>query len=62
MLLTIIHRISQEPGAMPGKGLSILSAIAYFVLAPLVLFILIGAISALASADRKKSSSVSRID
>lgn len=50
----IIHRVNQEPGAMPGQGLKPLTAIAYFVGAPIALFLVIAALTALATSNKKK--------
>ncbi|MCX6450911.1 MAG: hypothetical protein NTZ31_04325 [Actinobacteria bacterium] len=62
MSLAIIHRINQEPGAMPGAGLKPLTAIAYFVGGPLILFLAITGIVLLSTAVKKKSSGISQIN
>jgi hypothetical protein len=49
----IVHRVNQEPGAMPGAGLKPLTAIAYFVGAPIALFVIIGAFTLLATSRKK---------
>lgn len=49
----IIQRVNQEPGAMPGQGLKPLTAIAYFVGAPIALFVVIAGLTALASSSKK---------
>jgi hypothetical protein len=51
----IVHRVNQEPGAMPGAGLKPLTAIAYFVGAPIVLFLIIGGATLLATSRKQKS-------
>lgn len=49
----IIQRVNQEPGAMPGAGLKPLTAIAYFVGAPIALFVVIAGLTALTSSSKK---------
>ena len=50
-------RINQEPGAMPGEGLTAVQTFSYFVAAPTVLFLLISVITYAMTGDRKKSKS-----
>ena len=55
--------VNQEGGAMPGKGLTALETITYFVAAPILAFAVISAISWFASAPKKeKKDVVNRID
>jgi len=49
----IVHRVNQEPGAMPGAGLKPLTAIAYFVGAPIALFVVISGLTLLATSRKK---------
>ena len=48
--------INQEPGAMPGEGLTALQTFTYFVAAPLGLFFGIAVIVWALTGDKKKSS------
>ncbi len=52
-----LNMINQEDGAMPGKGLTPIMAVLYFIVAPIALFLLISAVSYLGTADRKAKSS-----
>jgi hypothetical protein len=63
-LPTLLHLSTQEDGSMPGKGLSALQTILYFVAAPITLFLVIAGIVVIATADRSKArtSDLSRID
>jgi hypothetical protein len=55
-------RINQEPGAMPGQGLTALQTFTYFVAAPTVLFLGISLIVwALTGEKKKRSASTSAI-
>jgi hypothetical protein len=55
-------RINQEPGAMPGQGLTALQTFTYFVAAPIALFLGISLIVwALTGEKKKRSSSTSAI-
>ena len=51
-------RINQEPGAMPGEGLTAVETFSYFVAAPIALFLVISLIT-WALTGEKKSSKVS---
>ena len=53
--------INQEPGAMPGEGLTALQTFTYFVAAPVGLFIAISVIVWAATSKRQKSDSASVI-
>ena len=48
-------RINQEPGAMPGEGLTALQTFSYFVAAPTVLFVVISALVCVLDGGRKKN-------
>ncbi|MEI6040918.1 MAG: hypothetical protein WCQ78_01615 [Actinomycetes bacterium] len=48
-----LHMINQEDGAMPGKGLTPIMAVLYFIVAPIALFLVISGIAYLGTADRK---------
>ena len=55
-------RINQEPGAMPGQGLTALQTFTYFVAAPIALFLGISLIVwALTGEKKKRSDSTSAI-
>ena len=49
--------INQEPGAMPGEGLTALQTFTYFVVAPIGLFLGISLIVWALTGDKKKSTS-----
>ena len=49
------HLINQEPGANPGSPLNALTAILYFVGAPLALFVVIGGVVALLTTKKKSN-------
>ena len=49
--------INQEPGAMPGEGLTALQTFTYFVAAPVGLFLAISLIVWALTGDKKKSTS-----
>ncbi|CAB4790057.1 unannotated protein [freshwater metagenome] len=49
--------INQEPGAMPGEGLTALQTFTYFVAAPIGLFLGISLIVWALTGDKKKSTS-----
>lgn len=63
-LPSLLHLAAQEDGSLPGKGLSALQTILYFIGAPVALFLVIAGIVVIATADRSKgrSSDLSRID
>ena len=48
-------KINQEPGAMPGEGLTALQTFTYFVAAPIGLFLGISLIVWALTGDKKKS-------
>jgi hypothetical protein len=52
-------RINQEPGAMPGEGLTAVQTFSYFVAAPIVLFVVISVLVWALDGGRKKSRSSS---
>jgi hypothetical protein len=55
-------RINQEPGAMPGQGLTALQTFTYFVAAPIALFLGISLIVwAFTGEKKKRSASTSAI-
>ena len=47
-------RINQEPGAMPGEGLTALQTFSYFVAAPITLFVVISVLAWALDGGRKK--------
>jgi len=49
-------RINQEPGAMPGEGLTALQTFTYFVAAPIALFVVISVIVYALTGEKKKKS------
>jgi hypothetical protein len=49
------HLINQEPGANPGSPLNALTAILYFVGAPLALFAIISSVVLLLTAKKKSN-------
>ena len=53
--------INQEPGAMPGEGLTALQTFTYFVAAPIGLFLAIAVIVWALTGDKKKSSGSSSV-
>jgi hypothetical protein len=53
--------INQEPGAMPGEGLTALQTFTYFVAAPVGLFLGIAVIVWALTGDKKKSSGSSSV-
>ena len=60
----VLNRITQEDGSLPGEPLGTFLGIVYFVVIPTILFIVISAVVALSTVDRKKnkSSTLTRID
>jgi hypothetical protein len=60
----VLNRITQEDGSLPGEPLGTFLGIVYFVVIPTVMFVVISAVVALSTADRKKnkSSPLTRID
>lgn len=66
-MIRILAAINQEPGAMPGKGLTALETFSYFVAAPIGLFIVISLIVWALTGEKKdkkskSSSSITSID
>ena len=57
-MIRILAAINQEPGAMPGEGLTAVETFSYFVAAPIALFVVISLIT-WALTGEKKSSKVS---
>jgi len=57
-MIRILAAINQEPGAMPGEGLTAVETFSYFVAAPIALFLVISLIT-WARTGEKKSSKVS---
>ena len=60
-MLSQLLMINQEPGAMPGEGLTAIETFTYFVAAPVGLFLLISLISWALTGEKKKSKSTSSI-
>jgi hypothetical protein len=60
----LLNRIAQEDGSLPGEPLGTFLGIVYFVVIPTVMFVVISAVVALSTVDRKKnkSSTLTRID
>ena len=54
-MIRILAAINQEPGAMPGEGLTAVETFTYFVAAPTGLFLLISLITWALTGERKKS-------
>ena len=54
-------RINQEPGAMPGEGLTAIQTFTYFVAAPIGLFLGISLIVWVLTGDKKKSTHSSSV-
>jgi hypothetical protein len=54
----LLPMIPQEGGAQPGEGLTAIETITYFFVIPVVLFVVIGALSWFASAPKKQKSDV----
>jgi hypothetical protein len=57
----IFHMINQEPGALPGPGLTALQTFTYFVAAPVGLFLLISVITWALTGSKKSKSTASSI-
>lgn len=60
-MLSQLLMINQEPGAMPGEGLTAIETFTYFVAAPVGLFLLISLITWALTGEKKKSKSTSSI-
>ena len=63
-MLTQLLMINQEPGAMPGEGLTAIETFTYFVAAPVGLFLLISLLTLAATGEkkRKSTSSITQIE
>jgi hypothetical protein len=61
---SVLNRVTQEDGSLPGEPLGTFLGIVYFVVIPTVMFVVISAVVALSTVDRKKnkSSPLTRID
>jgi hypothetical protein len=61
---SVLNRVTQEDGSLPGEPLGTFLGIVYFVVIPTVMFVAISAVVALSTVDRKKnkSSTLTRID
>lgn len=61
---SVLNRITQEDGSLPGEPLGTFLGIVYFVIIPTALFLVISVVVAFSTVDRKKnkSSSLTRID
>jgi hypothetical protein len=60
-MLSQLLMINQEPGAMPGEGLTAVETFTYFVATPVGLFLLISLISWALTGEKKKGKSISSI-
>jgi hypothetical protein len=60
----LLNRITQEDGSLPGEPLGTFLGIVYFIVIPTIMFVVISAVVALSTVDRKKnkSSTLTRID
>jgi len=56
-MLTQLLMINQEPGAMPGEGLTAIETFTYFVAAPVGLFLLISLLTWAFTREKKRTSS-----
>ena len=54
-------QINQEPGSMPGEGLTAIETFSYFVAAPIVLFVVISALVWALTGEKKKSNNSSSV-
>ena len=57
----IFHMINQEPGALPGEGLTALQTFTYFVAAPVGLFLVISIATWALTGSKKSKSNASAI-
>lgn len=60
-MLTQLLMINQEPGSMPGEGLTFFQTFTYFIAAPVALFVVISVIVWALTGEKKKSKSTSSI-
>jgi hypothetical protein len=59
----VLNRITQEDGSLPGEPLGTFHGLVYFLVIPTALFVVISAVVALSTVDRKKkNSTLTRID
>ena len=60
----VLNRITQEDGSLQGEPLGTFLGIVYFIVIPTIMFVVISAVVALSTVDRKKnkSSTLTRID
>ena len=60
----VLNRINQEDGSLPGEPLGTFLGIVYFIVIPTIMFVVISAVVALSTVDRKKnkSSTLTRIE
>ena len=60
----VLNRITQEDGSLPGEPLGTFLGIVYFIIIPTIMFVVISAVVALSTVDRKKnkSSTLTRIE
>ena len=63
-MLTHLLMINQEPGSLPGQGLTAIETFTYFVAAPVGLFLLISLITWVFTGEkkRKSTSSITQIE
>ena len=62
-LTGVLNRITQEDGSLPGEPLGTFLGLVYFLVIPTALFVVISAVVALSTVDRKKkNSTLTRID
>lgn len=54
-MIRILAAINQEPGAMPGEGLTVVETFSYFVAAPIGLFLLISLMVWALTGEKKNS-------
>ena len=61
---SVLNRITQEDGSLPGEPLGTFLGIVYFIVIPTALFVLISVVVAFSTIDRKKNknSTLTRID
>ena len=63
LIAGVLNRITQEDGSLPGEPLGTFLGIVYFLVIPTALFVVISAVVALSTVDRKKkNSTLTRID
>ena len=63
LFTSVLNRITQEDGSLPGEPLGTFKGLLYFVGAPILIFAIISIVVLLSTADRKaKRSSLTRIE